>query len=345
MKMSKKQLDRLTYRKQRIQGGLDQIQALFHNYSVSIAPLVRTKSGKHSETRTWKLVEELISALEEYYQLAKPKPLPERRRNFFRSYLYCLIRGVMEAPYPDDPMLPIHFNEMYMGTGTTFQDLLDLGESCYSKLELQRDELIGSASPGQGRLFYVMDTIYENLAGHSISETFSPEERQELERTYREELEEARIRDAIEDELDPQMYEAIMDVEEDDVVNDYYDDTYYEALRKQFPNIPAMDKTALRKAADDAWNKAMEEAHRRACSEWVQNFSHPEVFCQEYEQLRRLYFQESYDRDLDLQWAIDFYLYQHNQSVFMDDDAFFYAYSLMEQVIQKTRDRVGREER
>ena len=47
-----------------------------------------------------------------------------------------------------------------------------------------------------------MDTIYENLAGHSISETFSPEERQELERTYREELEEARIRDAIEDELD-----------------------------------------------------------------------------------------------------------------------------------------------
>lgn len=161
--LPKKQLESLRYRWERLDAQFQRLEGLLSGGGKSLRPLVRTESGVHWERGVWRLIDQLLEALE----AAEARKLPEKERALFSSFLYCAIRVAEEDPW------------WITRTSGTFSDILRLGKSLWtrSKVELCYMEVYGVIWGLEG-FFGHMDELYRLFSGQHIKKTFSEAERQ-----------------------------------------------------------------------------------------------------------------------------------------------------------------------
>lgn len=320
MELTIKQVERLQYRKERLAERASRLEFLLSGRGTSLLPLVQTKTGKHSEKRTWALVEDLLAALEKYEVylhclkngVEEDRPLtaadghlPEQERTFYRSFLYCALR-VMENDHPF----------WIWGREGTFKDLLGLTESAADykeKLELHAEELYwGNSGEPTGGFFDCMDHLYEAITGRPITDTLSEEDRHAAEERV--------LTQKKEEEADWAAFLKDLDMTEEEYetasreINEQLGETLAEEPERE-------EQAPVQKGRNKVWSEA---------------FPNKDMLCQQYLLCRELYFQADRRNLSDrLKNALDFYLYEHGQSSYLEDDTFFYTYALLNKVIKQ----------
>lgn len=308
MDMEIKDIERLEFRKERLLEKSRRLESLISGRSVSLMPLIRTKTGKHSEKRTWLFINALTDALEKYekYRNLEEEPdfeLSPEERTFYKSFLYCAIRIAEEKPW-----------WLLMSEGT-FDDILKLAENTlyHAKHQLHFYELY--KRPALDGFFFYMDELYELFTGTAVTLTIDEEELSEVKRLYASEIE-------------------FLDSE---------DPAYLEEYEKAFAGMssaeitlreldalsPAQMKEGILEAQRDA--KEQEEKQK-----WAEHFSEKELFCSQYLLCRKLYFETGADHDFPrrIERMTDIYLYEHEISSFLNDELFFSAYAMLRRALR-----------
>lgn len=319
MELTMKQVERLQYRKERLAEKANRLEFLLSGRGVSLLPLVRTKGGRYSEKRAWALVEDLLAALEKYEAYLQcledeedeDRPLaeiachlPEQEQAFYRSFLYCAVRVAESNPF------------WIWGRRGVFHDILDLAESAAiyrEKIELHFDELYwGPSGEPSGQFFDCMDRLYEAFTGTPVTDALPEEDRREAEERVR-----ARKKKDEED------WAAFL--EDAGMTEEEYEAANLEML-EQFGGI--VEQGPVEAQRDERQKQA-----------WIKAFPNKEALCQQYLMCRELYFQADRSQLADnLENMLDFYLYEHGESSYLQDDTFFYAYALLDKVLRQVRD-------
>ena len=293
-KLSREKIESLDYRRGRLGAQTERIERLLSGRTASLLPLVRTKSGAHSETKTRDLIEKLLAALEH----AEARPLPERDREFYRGFLYCAIRAAAERPF------------WIVETRASFDDILRLGARVWPQdpVELYFTEMY--YAPVLDGFFGCMDELYGALSGQSIVRTLGPAERAAVRERHPEEVE------GIESQW-KEMEEARAMAAED----------LAELLTEDDLEEP------------DEW----ELREERMRQEWIDAFAEKETFCEQYLLCRALYFELAPGDTLPdrLRRMLDVYFAERNASGFLDDDAYFTAYALLDETLRRVKALLG----
>jgi len=321
MDMTIEQMRILEYRKERLRDTLRELELLLSGGNVSPKPWVQTKTGQYSEKRAWALVEELLAALEKYERYCNcsynedgnlhlaelPSRLPERSRDFFRSFLYC---AVFAASAGVCHWIP---DRLYGAAKGTFHDILVLAEQTKydDKIELYFDELY-SSSFAEGT-FAQLDDLYEIFSGEKIETTIPEEDRQTVIRRHQGEIKELE-----------ELWAGCLDISPED--QEMADREWYDSLSsEEYEEYEEWEKEAR-------W---LEEARQA----WLEEFQEKEDFCRQYLLFRKLYFEETarYNLARKVEGMLDIYLYEQGKSAFLKDDTFFYTFTLLKKLLDQAQ--------
>ena len=152
-KIGQKDLENLNYRKMRMTMKANQIVRMISGRDKSLLPLVRTPRGRYSEAQTQKLVKGLAKATEH----------PHMDKEFFESFLYCVVRLAERGPSR------FHAGGLDWGVDGVFQELLDLAvtvDPWGDRYDRWHQEF--GAGEGLSACFAVMDDLYEKFSGEPI---------------------------------------------------------------------------------------------------------------------------------------------------------------------------------
>lgn len=339
MEITVKQMQSLEYRRDRLREKIRKLEFLISGKGESFLPLVRTKSGRYSEKRTWALVEALLDALEKYEKYEKWQEdsgdsgwkdgdlplakvayqMPEQNRTFWRSFLYCAVRFAESNPasvWCLGTCRPGGLPWWGIETAGTFEDILSLAE-CVERIaraelhfaELYHPEYLSG-------FFGWMDNLYQAFAGKPVTDTISEADRLTVRELFPDETAQA------------------------------------ERLQAEQPDEQGINQL-LTEAAQAEWETMSEEERRwedekereyfqyeQMREDWLRAFPNKESFCRQYLVFRELFFQVDCRRGFCsiLEQAIDVYLYERETSGYMDDETFFSAYGLVNKAVGEIRE-------
>ena len=94
-------IETLNYRRFRLKDKFDQIRQLLSGSDSSYVELIQTPGGKYSKPKIKKLIDGIITCLEDYRAYKHEKPLSAKERTFFEAY-YRLIIGI-SLYHPNGP--------------------------------------------------------------------------------------------------------------------------------------------------------------------------------------------------------------------------------------------------
>lgn len=321
MKITIKEMERLEYRKQRLLSETKKLEAILSGRNTDLGPRTSTGPGKHSEKKVWEFVEQMVDALEKYEKYAEydmfdeaeedisleeaDGGMTEDRKRFYRSFLYCALRVTREGVlWPDGEWRPKY----------TFDSVLKLAEKTPfygDKYELYFSEMY-KTSDG---FFYYMDEAYRALTGNSIESTISEEDKEEVKKRYAYQAED---------------YEMGVSV-------------WREAMEESGCSMEELAAFESR-AAEAEWDLKSEKERKRSIRErerfekWKEGFPEKDIFCRQYELCRELYFKKLFRPEelaFQIERMMDIYLYEHGTSRFMDDEAFFYTFTLLKRTVKQ----------
>lgn len=328
MQITVEEMKNMEFRKERLLHKTKKLEFLLSGRNRSLLPEIQTKAGRHSEKRTWQFIERLIESLEKYEKCSACDEddmdmlveeidyvIPEEKKCFYRSFLYCVVRIAEEDPW------------WIWITRGTFDDVLKLVERTQyydTKYELYFYEMY--KTPNIDGFFYCMDEIYRLFTGKRITSTICEEDTEEVKKRYAFEIE-------------------MMDMWRDADYEEAYQETFAgmseEEIRQlEWESLSSQEKRSALKEAEEI--KKTEKAKK----EWVKGFSDKKMFCEQYELCRKLYFKEvttPQQLALKIERMMDVYLYEQGDSRFMEDEVFFYTYTLLDKTVKRAEELLAEE--
>lgn len=184
-----RELETLRYRKRRLEYKAGQVEKLLSGRKTSLRPLLQTAGGQYSEEKTRALADKLVDSLDLFLRSSRcrgqkdfpvsklPPALEEKEAEFFRSYLYCLLRMV-ECPPP-----------WFLDSRGSFEDLLEMSRDLLEYKEksvFYLDTVYRQVCASQAWLW--MDRAWEVFSGKKMEDTISGEELLEMEKLYPSEI-------------------------------------------------------------------------------------------------------------------------------------------------------------
>ncbi len=267
-------------------------------------PELLDNTGRYSEEKTDALSAQLLEAVEASRQEQGQPEFSSRERSCLRDFLYCALRLSASRP----PWLS--------EVAGNFQDLLSFARQmcCTTRTQLHFHELYPDAV-WEDSFFSRMDEIYSLLSGTPITDQLSAMDRQLVDSLYKDEIED--LQDDL--EIDWPDVDSYIVVDTDDFI----------------PLEPEEQESVF-----ETFQVLSEGTSRQ---DWASAFPNPDAFCQRYLTLRKLYFETGFPETLPqiVEQALDIYLQDQAQSLFLNDDAYTAACELLDETEEQLRRQLG----
>jgi len=312
--LTKLTLETLEYRKKQLEWKAGQMERLLSGRDKSLLPLMRDEKGNYSEEKCRALAEELTEALDQHLR-AQDVPA-EQRDQPLSDFPPALAEDVRPFYLSFFYCLlrlaenPPPWRFPFKGT---FGNLLAMSRDLGQYREKEKF-CLDAAFPHRvwsSEVWYWMDRLREDFTGVPAKDTVSEEE-----------LDAARER--FPDEVAMAEMDACMVLQE-----------------KEDPKGWGIDEED-----EDEWEKEERERKKQETEKWLREFPDKEVFCREYLNWQKSYFDLyawSWLED-QVETMLDVYLYQEGSSSFLADDTYFSAYALLDRAVKQLRELLDGED-
>lgn len=315
--ISNEDIKLIEFRRNKLRELTSQIERTISGKNHRFAPYISRENGKYSEEKTWQFIDRLMNCLERYLQYkydGKRDVLTDEERDFYRSFLYCAIRG--------DEMMDLSSFDMIHCR--TIGDILSLAADPDTirigwDVELLFEERFHESA--LGGFFGRMNEIYAQLKGEHIISTVTEEEWERVRRAYPQfsEMEEQQKNASI--TIEDQLKEEGMTDEE---IEAWLDERDWYGLEE------------LDWLQEDEFARYMEEQEEIAAA-LAGNFENKDVFCEQYLLYRKLYFQVDYRKLPEyIEWMLNLFLHEEDLSCY-EEDRFLTAYIMLKKTAGRIR--------
>lgn len=193
---TKQTWDTLQYRKRQLARKTEQMERLLAGQEQSLLPFLRA-DGRFSREKAKAFADELLEALELTLRVRERAVLSKAQREFYRDYLYTLLR------LADDPPPWVYlFQGTFADLMEMTRDVLQYKDKASFDLDLAYWNLYNS------QVFYWLDLAWEIATDEKLVQRITPEDLAEVERRYPEQAKEAKEYNALQSmEIEPWMEE------------------------------------------------------------------------------------------------------------------------------------------
>ncbi len=340
----KSDIDSLLYRKFRLEDKYDQIQRLLSGSDQRYVDLIRTSSGKYSQAKVKKLVNDLMECLVEYKSYSIPKEdiseafkkieLSKDERSFYEAFFHLVVGLALYNRCGSDTKMFVsgtwnsiieHIEgfSVYNDRSEMFTDIIcnnTIGNLSFSHPDLPVRRARGT--------FYDIMSAYSELTGSIdglISEAGKKEAYKEMTKDERSLLRQ--------EEKNPGTIQA-MHRDEEEILNNMSWDV-------EFPDDPIIK--------EDDFDKDYSETHKprldntQKVEEWHRYFSDVDCFRSECSIVieRIVDMIKNHELQDEAKNAVDIYLARNGHNRWLDDEDYFTVYTYLNKALRASEKRMG----